>query len=153
MEQVYIVGAGMIKFAKLPEKSMKQMAMEAMAALLKDVSVKTDDIDAAFFGNSGWGMQVDPDQGMPVGQHCIRGEVALLPCGIQGIPIMNVENACASGSNAVHGAFMSIRAGMYDLVLAMEEHPIRYFVKNALFTLRVHRNGTQAPVKKRAPAD
>ena len=37
--------------------------------------------------------------------------------------------------------------------LAMEEHPIRYFVKNALFTLRVNRNGTQAPVKKRAPAD
>lgn len=119
MDDVYIVGAGMIRFAKHPDKSVKQMAGEALEALLKDAPVKKEDLEAVFFANSGWGMHVDPDRGMPVGQHCIRGEVALLPSGIQGIPIMNVENACASGSNAVHGAFMSVKAGIYDLVLAI----------------------------------
>ncbi len=119
MDDVYIVGAGMIRFAKLPEKSIKQMSMECLDALFKDAQVNREDLEAAFFGNSGWGMQVEPDKGMPVGQHCIRGEVALLAYNIQGIPIVNVENACASGSNAVHAAWMSIKAGVYDLVLAM----------------------------------
>jgi len=119
MENVYIVGAGMIRFAKYPEKSIKQMAGEALAALLSDQPVKKEEIEAAWFANAGWGMDADPEKGRPVGQHCIRGQVALLPSGIQGIPIMNVENACAGGSNALHGAWMSIRAGLYDLVMAM----------------------------------
>jgi len=119
MENVYIVGAGMIRFMKMPDKSVKQMAVECVGELMNSTPAEVGDIEAAFFGNSGWGMQVDEDKGMPVGQHCIRGEVALLGAGIQGIPIMNVENACASGSNAVHGAYMAVRAGMYDLVLAM----------------------------------
>jgi acetyl-CoA acyltransferase len=119
MDNVYIVGAGMIRFAKLVEKSVKQMTAEAVEAVLKNAPVKKEDIESAIFSNTGWGMQVDPDKGMPVGQHCIRGQVALLPSGIQGIPIMNVENACASGSNAVHLAWMNILTGMYDLVLAI----------------------------------
>ncbi|MFO8058052.1 MAG: thiolase family protein [bacterium] len=119
MDDVYIVGAGMIRFSKMPDKSVKQMSVECLDALCKDTPVKKEDLEAAFFGNSGWGMQVEPDKGMPVGQHCIRGEVALLPAGIQGIPIMNVENACAGGSNAVHAAWMSVKAGVYDLVLAV----------------------------------
>ena len=111
MEPVHIIGAGMIRFAKYPEKSVKQMAAEGVAALLADAPVKKEEIEAAWFSNSAWGMNT--------GQHCIRGEVALLPTGIQGIPILNVENACAGGSNGVHGAWMSIRAGLYDLVLAL----------------------------------
>jgi acetyl-CoA acetyltransferase len=119
MDDVYIVGAGMIRFAKHPGKSVKQMAKESLLAMFDDAPVEKDDLESVFFSNTSWGMQVDPDKGMPVGQHCIRGEVALLPSGIQGIPIMNVENACASGSNAVHGAWMSIKAGVYDLVMAI----------------------------------
>lgn len=119
MDNVYIVGAGMIRFTKYEDKGMKQLAKESLAALLKDAPVEQKDIEAVWFSNSGWGMHVDEEKGMPVGQHCIRGEVALLPTGIQGIPIMNIENACASGSNAVHAAWMSVKAGVYDLVMAM----------------------------------
>lgn len=126
MDKVYIVGAGMIRFAKHGDKSVKQMAAEALASLLEDAPKGKDDIEAVFFGNSAWGMEVDPERGMPVGQHCIRGEVALLGAGIQGVPIMNVENACASGSNAVHAAWMSIRAGVYDLVMAMGAEKLYY---------------------------
>ncbi len=110
-DDVYILGTGMIRFAKYPEKSVKDMVAEAIRELLRGVDVDLRAIEAVWFANSGWGIYN--------GQHCIRGQVALAPLGIQGIPIMNVENACAGGSSAVHGAWMSVKAGLYDLVLAV----------------------------------
>jgi acetyl-CoA acetyltransferase len=101
----------MIRFGKFTEKNVKQLAAEAMQALLEDVKVDKKDIQAAWVSNSGWGMSQ--------GQHCIRGQVALAPLGIQGIPIVNVENACAGASTAVREAWMSIKAEQYDLVLAI----------------------------------
>jgi acetyl-CoA acyltransferase len=108
---VYILGTGMIRFNKYPEKSIKQMTAEAMAELFKDVAVDRKDIEAAWFSNAGWGIYD--------GQHCIRGQVALAPLGIQGLPITNVENACAGGATALHQAWMSVKAGLYDVVLAI----------------------------------
>lgn len=110
-DDVYILGIGMIRFQKYPDKSVKQMVAEAVGALLEDVRVNLKDIEAAWFSNSGWGMSQ--------GQHCIRGQVALAPLGLQGFPITNVENACAGGSTAVHGAWTGVKAGLYDLVLAV----------------------------------
>ena len=62
-------------------------------------------------GNAGWGMSA--------GQHCIRGQVALAPLGFDEIPIMNVENACAGGASAFHGAWLGVAAGAYDVALAI----------------------------------
>jgi acetyl-CoA acetyltransferase len=45
--------------------------------------------------------------------------VALSANGLEGIPITNVENACASGSTAFHGAWTAVKAGLYDCVLAL----------------------------------
>jgi acetyl-CoA acetyltransferase len=111
MDDVYIVGVGMIRFGKYPEKSVKQMTAEVMDALFRDCPVKKEDIEAAWFSNSFWGIVN--------GQHSIRGQVALTPLGIEGIPLMNVENACAGASSAVHGAWMGIKAGAYDVALAV----------------------------------
>ena len=110
-DNVYVLGVGMIRFNKYPEKSIKQMTGEALEALARDVRLERSDIQAAFFSNSGWGISN--------GQHCIRGQVALAPAGIQGIPITNVENACAGGSTAFREAWMSVKAGLYDVVLAI----------------------------------
>ena len=110
-DDVYILGSGMIRFNKYPEKNIKQMAAEAMGELIADVPVDKKDIEAAWFSNAGWGIYD--------GQHCIRGQVALAPLGIQGIPITNVENACAGGATALHAAWTAVRAGLYDLVLAI----------------------------------
>ncbi|HEY5502921.1 MAG TPA: thiolase family protein [Candidatus Anoxymicrobiaceae bacterium] len=110
-DDVYILGSGMIRFNKYPEKNIKQMAAEAMGELIADVPVDKKDIEAAWFSNAGWGIYD--------GQHCIRGQVALAPMGIQGIPITNVENACAGGATALHAAWTAVRAGLYDLVLAI----------------------------------
>ena len=101
----------MIRFNRYPEKSIKAMTAEAVQALFEDVAVDKKDIEAAWFSNSGWGMAQ--------GQHCIRGQVALAPLGIQGIPVTNVENACAGASTALHAAWTAVKAGLYDLVLAV----------------------------------
>jgi len=110
-ENVYILGVGMTRFGKHAERSIKQLVAEAMQTLCEDVKVDKEDIQAAWFSNSAWGANQ--------GQHCIRGQVALAPLGIQGIPIVNVENACAGASTALHSAWMSVKAGLYDLVLAV----------------------------------
>ncbi len=110
-DDVYILGIGMIRFKKYPEKSIKQLTAEAVQALHDDVRVDPKDIEAAWFSNSGWGMSE--------GQHSIRGQVALTPLGLQGLPVTNVENACAGASTAVHSAWTSVKAGLYDLVLAV----------------------------------
>ena len=53
------------------------------------------------------------------GQESIRGQVTLKPAGIGGIPVFNVENACASGSSAVHLAANYIKSGAARCVLVV----------------------------------
>ena len=115
-DNVYILGTGMIRFNKYPEKNIKQMTAEAMADLFEDVAIEQKDIEAAWFSNAGWGIYD--------GQHCIRGQVALAPLGIQGLPIINVENACAGGATALHSAWMAVKAGAYDIALAIGSEKI-----------------------------
>lgn len=111
MSDVYIIGAGMIKFGKWPDKSVKELTSESLTAIFEDAPVEKEQVEAAWFSNASWGISEF--------QHCIRGQVAMGPFGIQGIPIMNVENACAGASNALHGAWMGIKAGLYDVTLAL----------------------------------
>ncbi|MBW2092715.1 MAG: thiolase family protein, partial [Deltaproteobacteria bacterium] len=110
-DNVYIIGVGMIKFGKNFEKSVKAMTGESLQLALDDCGLASDDIQAAWFSNSGWGMSEF--------QHSIRGQVALSANKLDKIPIINVENACASGSTALHSAWMSIKAGVYDCALAI----------------------------------
>jgi acetyl-CoA acyltransferase len=111
MQDVYIVAVGMIQFGKYPDKGIKDLTAMVMRNLFRHSPVQQEQIEAAWMGNAGWGMSA--------GQHCIRGQVALAPLGIGGIPIMNVENACAGGSSAFHGAWLGIAAGAYDVALAL----------------------------------
>ncbi len=110
-DNVYILGAGMIKFGKNYDDSIKKMTGESLQLALNDCGLAREDIQAAWFSNSGWGMSQF--------QHSIRGQVALSANGLERIPIINVENACASGSTALHSAWMSVKAGLYDCAVAM----------------------------------
>jgi acetyl-CoA acetyltransferase len=109
--RVYIIGAGMIKFGKFLERSIKDMTGLVLDDVLKDCTLTRDDIQAAWFSNTGWGIYSF--------QHSIRGQVALTANGLQGIPVTNVENACASGSTALQGAWTAVKAGLYDCALAI----------------------------------
>jgi acetyl-CoA acetyltransferase len=87
--------------------------------------VDKSDLQSAFFSNSGWGGRE--------WQHCIRGQVALRPLGIDSIPITNVENACAGGSSAFHGAWKDVGSGLTDLSLAVGAEKLFNRNKYAVF--------------------
>ncbi len=101
----------MIRFNKYPDKTVRSMAEEAIELVLKDASLNNKDLQTAFFSNTFWGMFSN--------QHSIRGQVILRGMGIDRIPVTNVENACAGASTALHLAYMGIRAGMFDVALAL----------------------------------
>jgi acetyl-CoA acyltransferase len=110
MRDVHVIGAGMTRFAK-STKSLKQLAGEAVTDALKDAGVTAVDIQAAYVGNA--------VAGLVTGQEMIRGQVLLRPVGIEGIPIFNLENACASAASALHLGWQSVATGIHDVVLCL----------------------------------
>lgn len=111
MENVYVAGIGMTPFGKLQDQSVKGLTRQAVAGALQDAGCGVTDLDGAFFANA--------VQGHMEGQHIIRGQIALRSMGIQGIPVVNVENACASASSAFNLAVNFLRAGAGDVALAV----------------------------------
>jgi acetyl-CoA acetyltransferase len=106
-----VAGVGMTPFGKHSERGLKDLGAEAVQAAVTDAGLELDDLQAAFVGNCA--------AGTVTGQESIRGQVILHPLGVGRIPILNVENACASGSTALHLACSWVTAGMYDVVLAL----------------------------------
>ncbi|MDX1526217.1 MAG: thiolase family protein [Pseudidiomarina maritima] len=115
---VYIIGAAMTKFGKHYDETVKTLTCQSVAAALKDAGITKSAIQAAWFSNT--------RQQMLEGQNTIRGQIALRAAGIEGIPIINVENACASGSTAAHQAMTAIRAGMVDIALVVGTEKMVY---------------------------
>lgn len=111
MHGVAVIGVGMTKFGKFLDRSLKDLAREAVENALKDAGIDKKQIQAAYVGNA--------MAGIVTGQECIRGQVVLRAYGIDEIPVINVENACASSSTAFHLAWMSVASGMYDIALAL----------------------------------
>lgn len=111
MRQVAVIGAGMTRFGKHVDRSMKDLAREAVEAALRFAGVDKETVEAATVGNA--------VAGLITGQECIRGQVVLRELGIGGIPVINTENACASSSTAFHLAWLYVASGMYDTVLAL----------------------------------
>jgi acetyl-CoA acetyltransferase len=107
---VFIVGTGMTRFGKLPDLSVKELSALAVRDALADAALGMSVVEAAYFANTA--------QGYMEGQTFIRGQLALRGMGFEGIPIVNVENACASGATALAMAVQHIAAGNGDVVLA-----------------------------------
>jgi len=111
MRDVAVIGAGMTRFGKFLERSMKDLAREAVQEALKTAGVEQQALEAAVVGNA--------MAGLITGQECIRGQVVLREMGIGGIPVVNTENACASSATAFHLAWLYVASGLYDIVLAL----------------------------------
>lgn len=111
MQDIYVVGVGMTPFGRFLDVSIKAMSKQATDAALADAGIQREDLEAAFFANA--------SQGHMEGQNMIRGQIALRSMGIGGIPVVNVENACASGSSAFTLAVNHLRAGAADVALAV----------------------------------
>jgi len=106
-----IAGVGMTPFGKHLDKSLKWLAGSAVSAALDDAGLTVADVEAVYSGNC--------VAGLVTGQESIRGQVALLDIGLGRVPIINIENACGSGSTALNQAAMMVSAGYYDVVVAM----------------------------------
>jgi acetyl-CoA acetyltransferase len=111
MREVSVIGAGMVRFGKYLDTSMKVLARDAINGALKSAGIESRQIEAAAVGNA--------MAGLITGQECVRGQVVLREMGIGGIPIVNCENACASSATAFHLAWLYVASGMYDVVLAL----------------------------------
>lgn len=109
-QNAYIAGVGMTQFGKHLDRSLKSLASEAITIALDDAALDRKDLSAAYVGNVG--------AGMISGQSCVLGQVILREMGIGGIPVINVENACASSATAFQQAFTMVTFGAYDVVLA-----------------------------------
>ncbi|KVS48281.1 thiolase family protein [Burkholderia ubonensis] len=111
MSNIYIAGIAMTVFGRHFERSIDDLAGEALRGALKDAGCGADAIGAAFYAGI--------TNGQLQGQLSIPGQVVFSKIGVEGVPVFNVENACASGSTAVHLAVQHLRAGACDVALAL----------------------------------
>jgi acetyl-CoA acyltransferase len=111
MREVAIIGVGAHPTGQFSDKALKDIAYPAVWNALDDAGVKPADLDVAYVGNSLGGLLT--------GQEGVRGQVLLQHSGISGIPIVNVENACASAATALRGAWLEVASGAADIALAV----------------------------------
>jgi len=111
MENIYVAGVGMTKFGRHLERSYKDLTREAVECALADAGAEKSDVQQAVFGSCVIGFLQ--------GQDMIPGQIALRAMGFEGIPVFNVEGACASASSALHLAAQAIKAGACDIAIAV----------------------------------
>lgn len=106
-ERVYVAGVGMTKFEKIQSRdwTYPEMVAEAVGHALTDAGVNYDQVQRAAVGY--------------VFQPSTAGQRALYDIGLTGIPMVNVNNNCATGSTALVLAREWVQAGLADIVLAV----------------------------------
>ncbi len=105
MRDVAVVGVGMVRFGRYPERALADLGSDAVVAALKDSGLAWGDVQAAYSAVVGGGMTPGTR---------ILGEM-----GLTGVSITNVENASASGSTAFREAYLAVASGLYDVALAL----------------------------------
>jgi acetyl-CoA acyltransferase len=105
--RAYVVGVGMTKFEKpgRREWDYPDMARESGSAALADAGIGYDKIEQAYVGY--------------VYGESTSGQRAVYELGLTGIPVVNVNNNCSTGSTALYLATQAIRGGTVDCVLAL----------------------------------
>jgi acetyl-CoA acetyltransferase len=114
--RVFVAGVACTRFGRWPEKSFADLTREAYVELLADAGLADGSpIEFAWFGNSGMAAW---------GQTSIRGQACFAPLVREGlfperVPVINVENACATGSAALHAAWKDVRSGESRVAIAV----------------------------------
>jgi acetyl-CoA acetyltransferase len=104
MREVYVIGVGLHPFGRFGEKDVIEIGREAVIAALLDAGIAWKKVEAAYCGTVFAGP--------------MAGNKVLARVGLTGIPIMNVENACASGGSALRAAYQAIAGGFCETALA-----------------------------------
>lgn len=108
MRDVYVVGAGMTVFGKHPQRRLRDLGGEACIKAIVDAGMRPEDIQAGYCGNA-LGPLLQGETGV--------GQNVFWEIGICGIPIVNVENACATGSTALHLGWTAVATGLFDVTI------------------------------------
>ena len=111
MTDVEIIGASMTRFGKFPDSNIRTLAEEAVSGALADAGLTAQDVEMVFFANA--------VAGILTGQEMIRGQAALRHTGLLGLPMVNVENACASASTAFQLAVSAVASGSVEVAVAV----------------------------------
>jgi len=106
MRDVYVIGVGMIKFGRYPDKDVPQLGADAAVLALKDAGMSIKDIEMFVCGNL-------------FQANAMNAQRILQQIGQTGIPALNVSNACATGSTAFREAYIGVASGMYDVTMAV----------------------------------
>lgn len=107
MNRTFVVGVGMTKFEKIESRDWEypDMVTEAVGAALADAG-----LDYAHIQRAAAGYVFGPSA---------AGQRALYETGLTGIPVVNVNNNCATGSTALLMAREWVQAGFVDCALAV----------------------------------
>jgi acetyl-CoA acetyltransferase len=95
----------MTEFGRHADRKFTDLGEEAVRAALEDAGIEYEAVEAAFCGH--------------VMQGSTAGQRVLGRIGRTGIPMMNVENACASGTTAFRMAWTQVASGIHDVALAV----------------------------------
>ncbi len=110
MSGVHIAGVGMTPFQRAARTDLAGLAREAALAALRDSGLPAARIGAGYFANV-LGPQLSGD--------LTAGQFVLAALGVRRVPVVNVENACTSGSTAFWLAVNGIRSGEVDAALVI----------------------------------
>ncbi len=118
--KVIVAGVGMVPFAK-PGASAPYNEMGAAAGrlALEDAGIDYADVQQAYAGY--------------VYGDSTAGQLAIYPLGLTGIPIVNVNNNCSTGSTALFLARQAIESGAVDCVLALGFEQMRPGALGSIF--------------------
>jgi acetyl-CoA acetyltransferase len=106
VKDVYVIGAGMIRFGKFPaDVTLEVMGAQAARKAMSSAGAAPADVEALYVGHVFGG---------PVAGQRIGARV-----GLAGKPVTNHENYCSSGATALREAWIAIGAGMYDIALVL----------------------------------
>src|SRR5256884_2033685 len=106
MRDVYVAGVAMIRFGRYPERDVPDLGAEAVLLALKDAGLSIKDVELMAAG-------------CLFQANAMGGQRVLQEIGQTGIPVVNVANACATGSTAFREAWMAVASGEYDVALAV----------------------------------
>ena len=128
MSKALVCGVAMTAFGKLPGRGLRDLAVEAIDQAVADSGLTASRIQRIYFGNA-----IAPTV---LQQDMIKGQVALRGHPLGHVPLINVENACASGGSALLLAVEAVASGKVDVALAvgaeLMHHPDRSRAFNAL---------------------
>ena len=110
-QNAWIAGVGMTNFTKHADRTLKSLSIEAITEALKDADMTANQLEAAYMATAG--------TAVTVGQVMVPGQAALREMNIGGIPVVNVENACASAATSFQQACTMVTHGVHDVVLAV----------------------------------